>query len=161
MSVAGLSFGTSASFGMTFANLASSATVGVASTPVDASVTPYLDYMVQFRFKLLTGVPTADQAVYLYVYGSEDGTDYPDGISAGGGSYTFRSPTNLIYIQSVGIAVTGQLVCISTPISISMAFNGVLPRKWGIVIRNYTGLAYTATESDHAARYTPVQMNIF
>lgn len=158
MAVAGLTFGASTSFGMTFANLASSATVGVASAPIDATTTPYVDYMVQFRFKLLTGVPANDQAVYLYVYGSEDGTDYPDTVAAG--SYTFRAPTNLIYMQSVGIAVTGQLVCSSVPISVGMAFNGILPRKWGIVIRNYTGLAYTATESDHAARYTGIQMNI-
>jgi hypothetical protein len=38
--------------------------------------------------------------------------------------------------------------------SVAAAFGGILPRKWGIVVRNYTGFALSATEGDMSYTYT-------
>jgi hypothetical protein len=154
--IAKYQYGPSTALTMTLASLASSTTVGWASAAVDNSADAYLDILIQIRFKLVAGTPAGDQDVYVYAYGSEDGTDFPDGITGTSGSYTFRAPTNLILLYATAIAAAGQLVCPSNPLSLALAFNGLVPRKWGIVIRNYTGLAFSATESDHAARYTGI-----
>ena len=153
--IGALSYGTSTALTMTLASLASSATAGWQSTAVD-NVTPgYVDALLQVRFKLATGTPSVDQVVYLYVYGSEDGTNYTDAITGTSGALTLRNPTNMTLLANY-VVQSGGLTFVGAPISVALGFTGIMPRKWGVVIKNTTGLAFTATAGDHAVTYTGI-----
>jgi hypothetical protein len=40
--------------------------------------------------------------------------------------------------------------------SIASAFGGIMPRKWGFVIQNFTGQVLDATEGNHQKTYSGV-----
>lgn len=148
--------GTSTSFTQTLASLASSATAGRESTSVDNTSNNYTDYMVGGKIKLATGTPANDKAVYVYVYGSEDGTLYPDTVTGSDAAVTLRDPTVLTLLRVIPCPDSGALTYEMQPICVAWAFGGQLPRAWGIVVRNYTGVAFSSTESDHDFTYTGI-----
>ena len=115
-----------------------------------------LDALVQLNLKLLTGTPASDKAIYIYAYGSEDGTDYTDNATGTDAAITLRSPTNLRLIGVINTPDVGGLTYKSHPMSVAAAFGGVMPRKWGIVIENKTGLAFSATEGDHTKEFSGI-----
>ena len=141
---------------VTLASLASSATAGRESTAVDNRTNLFLDALVTVKIKLTTGTPGNDKAVYVYAYGSvDDGTTYPDAVTGTDAAITLNDPVNLRLIGVIN-AVAQSTTYKSGPFSVAAAFGGVLPAFWGIVIRNYTGIAFTATGGDHAAVYQGV-----
>ncbi len=147
-------YASSANFTLTLASLASSATAGREATAIDNSSNLYLDAIVQVKVALQTGTPANDKAVYVYVYGSEDGTTYTDNATGSDAAITLRSPTVMTVIGVIPCPDSGALTYESQPMSVAAAFGGYLPRKWGIVIRNYTGVALSATEGNHSYKYT-------
>lgn len=155
-----LAYSSSTSLTLTLASLASSATAGRESTAVDNGTNKYLDALVQVHAKLQTGTPANDKAVYIYAYGSEDGSNYTDNATGSDAAITLRDPTNLKLLGVIACPDSGALTYKSHPMSVAEAFGGVLPRKWGIAVRNYTGVALSATEADHAYRYTGVYETI-
>jgi hypothetical protein len=146
-------FGTSTNITCTLASLGAASRE---STSVDNGTNLYLDALVQLQIKLQTGTPTGDKAIYVYAYGSEDGTDYTDNATGSDASITLRSPTNLRPLGVIACPDSGALTYRSHPMSVAAAFGGVLPRKWGIVVQNLTGVTLSATEGDHEKRYTGV-----
>lgn len=151
-----LAYGTSTNLTLTLASLASSATAGRESSAVDNSSNLYIDALVQVKVALQTGTPANDKAVYLYVYGSEDGSTYTDNATGNDAAITIRTPTCLQIVGIIPTPDSGALTYESQPFSVAGAFGGYLPRKWGIVVRNYTGLTFSATESDHSYKYSGV-----
>lgn len=149
-------YGASTAITITLASLGHSTTAGNQSTAVDNSADKFMDALVQLKFKLVAGTPASDQTVYVYAYGSEDGTAFPDGITGTSGAYTFYTIPNLTLLQTISAAAAGGLTFIGQPVSIALAFNGVMPRKWGIVVKNTTNLAFTATAGDHSLKYTGI-----
>lgn len=147
-------FGSSTSLTITLASLG--ATASRESTAVDNTTNLFLDALVYVKVKLATGTPSADKALYVYAYGSEDGTNYGDNATGTDAALTMRIPTNLRLIGVINTPDSGALTYKSQPMSIAQAFNGVLPRKWGIVVTNASGLALDATGSNHSASYTGV-----
>ncbi len=140
-----LEFGTSTAITITLANLASSATAGRESTVVDNSANKFLDALVTVILNVITGVIVNDKAAYIWVYGSEDGTIYTDNATGTDAAITPEDPTCLRLVQVIPIPTS--LKAYEVVFSIAQAFGGVLPRKWGIVVRNYCGLALAATGS--------------
>jgi hypothetical protein len=126
------------------------------STAIDNSSNLYLDALVQLHVKLAAGSPSGDKAVYVYAYGSEDGTNYTDNATGSDAAITLRTPTNLKLIGAIACPDSGGLTYKSHPMSIAAAFGGVMPRKWGIVIQNKTGVAFDGTEGNHAKRYSGI-----
>lgn len=127
------------------------------STVVDNSSSPYIDCIVQLKIKLATGTPGADKAIYVYAYGSEDGTDLTDNVTGSDGSISLRTPTNLRLMGVIHTPDSGELTYASHPMSLLSAFGGlVIPRKWGIVVWNVTGVTFDGTESNHRKGYTGV-----
>jgi hypothetical protein len=149
-------FGTSTAITITLASLASSATAARESTVIDNTTNLFLDALVFVQIALQTGTPANDKAVYVYAYGSEDGSEYTDNATGSDAAITLRDPTNLRLIGIVNCPDSGGLTYKSNPMSVAVAFGGLMPRKWGIVIRNYTGVTLSATGGAHEARYTGV-----
>lgn len=153
-----LAYGSSTGITCTLASLAT--TNARESTAVVNTTNLYLDALVQVQVKLQTGTPSSDKAVYVYAYGSEDGTNYADNASGSDAAITLRVPTALRLIGIIPCPDSGGLTYKSQPFSVASAFGGSLPRKWGIVIENQTGIALSATEGDHAKRYTGVYTTV-
>lgn len=146
--------GTSTSITMTLASLASSATAAREGTAVDNSSNLYLDAFWYLAFKLQTGSPANDKAIYQYVYGSEDGTNYTDNATGSDAAVTLRVPSNLPLVGTIQAPDSGALTYKGHPVAVASAFDGILPRKWGPVVRNYTGVTGSATEGDHTKTYS-------
>lgn len=147
-------FGASTNLTLTLASLASGS--ARESTSVDNTSNLFLDALISLDIKLATGTPASDKAIYVYAYGSEDGTNYTDNATGSDAAITLRSPTNLKLIGVISTPDSGGLTYKSHPMSMAAAFGGILPRRWGIVVENKTGLAFSSTEGDHAKRHTGV-----
>ena len=155
-----MTFAADAALTITLASLASSATAGRESTFVENTTNRYLDALVVAKFALTTGTPANDKAIYLFAYGSiDDGTTYPDTVTGTDAAITMVDPTNLRLIGVIN-AVAQSTTYTGGPFSVATAFGGVLPERWGIVVRNFTGIALTATEANHAVRYQGIELDI-
>ena len=154
--VSKIKYGTSTAITITLASLGSSATVGRESTAIDNSTNRFIDALVRVTLKTDTGSIGNESAAYVYAYGSEDGTNYPENITGSDAAYTQLAPTVLRLIGVVPLLAQSTTYK-SQPMSVAQAFGGRLPRKWGIVVRNYCGIAMTGTAGDHAAYYTGIQ----
>lgn len=133
-------FGSSTPLTITLDTLADSA--ARECTAVDNTTNLYQDVLVSLSIPLATGTPVNFQALYVYAYASEDGTNYGDNATGSDAALTMRVPTNLRNIGGIQTPTSGGLTWKSHPMSVARAFGGVLPRKWGIVVQNLTGLAF-------------------
>ena len=146
-------YGTSTAITCTLASLASSATAGRESTAIDNTTNKFFSADITIAVALQTGTPANDKAVYVYIYGSEDGTIYDDNATGTDAAITLRVPTNLRLLGVIPCPDSGALTY-EKILSTVHAYPDGLPRKWGIVIRNYTGVTLSATEGNHTKTYT-------
>lgn len=125
-------------------SLASSATGGWQSDVVDNTSNLFIDAIVQVVLKTTnSGSIANDKAGYVYAYGGLD-TTYTNPASGSEGAITLTDPTGLRLIDVIPLLAT-DTVYEGQPVSVARAFGGVLPPKWGIVVRNYCGIALAAT----------------
>lgn len=150
MSVHKPSYGSSTTITVSAAltGLASSATAGWQSAAIDNTGDLALGVTIRLKVTVANTAPANDKTVYVYVYESENGTDYTDNATGSEGALTIRDPTNLKLLGT--IATPTQNLAYAQTFTYAPA---VMPRKWGLVVINYTGMAFTAA----AASYTPVQ----
>lgn len=153
-----IAYGTSTAITCTLASLANSATAGRQSAAVDNSSNLYDDALLHIAIKTSSSALGNDKACYVYLWGSEDGSSY-NGSSAeapGGGdaAMTVDSPTNLR--GPFVISCPASSTTYKTVIPVASAFGGVLPKKWGFTLVNYTGQALDATGGNHTAQYTGI-----
>jgi hypothetical protein len=134
--------------------------VGLAreSTAIDNEAQLLLDAQVSITVVLAAGSPASDKAVYVYAYGSENGTNFSDNATGTDAALTMRSPSNLILIGTLATPDATGLTYRLPPTSIRAAFGGYLPRKWGIVVENRSGLLFGP--SGCSASYTAVTETI-
>jgi hypothetical protein len=151
-----VAFATSTALTISLGSLASSTNAGRESTAVDNTSNKYLDALVQVKIVLQTGTPSVDKSVYVYAYGSEDGSMYTDNATGSDAAITFRVPTAMVMIGAIPCPDAGGVTYESQPMSVAMAFGGYLPRKWGLAIRNYTGVTFSTTGGDHSATFTGI-----
>ena len=147
-------FGSSTAITITLASL--TATPARGSLAIDNATNKFLDAIVFLAIELQTGTPASDQAINVYVYGSEDGTNFTDNSLGTDANITLRSPTNLKLVEIINTPDSGGVTYKSHPISIAKAFGGVMPREWGIVVENKTNITFSATEGDHTKTYTGI-----
>jgi hypothetical protein len=148
-------YGTSTALTMTLASLGSHATDGWESAVVDNTSDKFIDALVQVKVKTSASALADDKAVYVYAYGSEDGSTYTDPATGSSAAISLAVPTNMRLIGVIpcpAVSTTYE----SQPMSVAAAFGGILPRKWGIVVRNYTGQALDSTEGSHSYKYSGV-----
>lgn len=148
-----LAYANSASITMTLASITSGS--ARESTAIDNSSNLYTDALVYVALALQTGTPTGDKAFFIYTYASEDGTNYTDNATGSDAAITLRSPTNLRLIGVLAAPDSGGLTYKGV-YTVASAWGGILPRKWGIAIKNSTGVTMSATEGNHIHTYTGV-----
>jgi len=136
---------------ITMASLADSSTAGRESTAIDNGTNKYLDALVQGFIKTQnSGSISSPSVVYVWVYGTADGTTpkYPDTVTGTDAAITMNNPNQLRLIGVINVAAINTTYN-GGPWSVAAAFGGVLPQKWGIVVQNDCGTALSATEGDH------------
>ena len=152
-----ISYATSTAITCTLASLASSATVGRQCTVVDNTTNLYDDALVLIGVKTSSSALANDKAVYVYVTGTEDGTNYDqdDGtFGASDAAYTVNTASNLkgpVVISCPTVSKT-----YFKTFTVAQFFGGRMPRKWGFVVVNYTGQALDSTEGNHTKSYTGI-----
>lgn len=151
-------YGGDTSITCTLASLAQAA--ARESTALDNSSNLYVDALVRLHVALQSGSPASNKVVDVYVYGSEDGSNYTDNATGSDAAITLRSPTNLHWVGAIQTPDSGALTYKSHPLSIAWAFGWVLPTKWGIVVSNMTNITFNATEGNHAKAYNGVYLTV-
>ena len=111
------------------------------------------------RVQATVGTVASPNQIVVYVYGSEDGTNYAgnsgtsDDVDGTAKALTaLQSPTNMRLLGVISTMVSSATVK-SQPMSVAAAFGGVMPRKWGIVVQNTTGAAFTAASGSYSEVY--------
>lgn len=155
-----IAYASSTGITITLASLASGATTARESTAIDNTSNLYIDAIVYLALALQSGTPANDKAIYVYLYGSEDGTNYTDNATGSDAALTLRSPTNLRGPFVVSVPDSGGLTYKVIIPSVAAFFGGVMPRKWGIVVNNFTGVTLSATEGNHIKTYTGITETI-
>lgn len=131
-----------------------------ASTAVDNSSNLYLDALVQMKIKSGGASTSANGVVNVYAYGTADGgTTYPEANGGTDGAVTLVVPTNLRLLGQINV-VANSTTYTSEPMSVALAFGGVLPQLWGIVVVNNTGGTLDSTEGNHAKFYQGIQQTV-
>lgn len=129
--------------------LTSSATVGRASTVIDNSTNLYQDALLAGYVKTAAGSIGTAPTVYIYGYADVDSTPhYTESVTGTDAGFTRTDPTNLKLIGLVNVVVANTDYYYG-PFSVAAAFGGILPKKWGIVITNVTGLALAGTSTQN------------
>jgi hypothetical protein len=154
-----LAFG-SASQGITITLASLAQAAARQSTAIDNTSNLFLDAMVYLAIPILTGTPGSDKAIYIYAFGSEDGTNYDDNAGATDAAITLRVPSNLRFLDVILTPDSGALTYKKVIPSVARAFGGILPPKWGIVIKNMTNLAFNATEGNLIKEYRGIYETI-
>jgi hypothetical protein len=152
-----LVYGTTTAITITASSLASGS--ARECTAIDNSSNLFQDAMVYGAIGLASGTPGSDKAIYIWFYGSEDGTNYTDNVTGSDAAVTMRSPTNLRGPFTVLTPDSGALTYKFVVPSVNRYFGGLfLPRKWGFVIQNQTNLALSTTAPTFS--YTGIYQNI-
>jgi len=126
------------------------------STVIDNSSNLYIDALVFIQIASPSASTSASGFVEVFAYGTVNGgTTYTEGCSGTDGSLTMVSPTNLRPLGIVNV-VANSTTYYGGPFSVAQAFGGILPEKWGIVLRNSTGGTLNSTEGNHAKLYQGV-----
>ena len=151
-------YGTSTPLTITLASLAHSDTAARESTSVNNAATSeqFIDALVQLKVTLSSGTPSADRTVYVYAYGSEDGTIYTDNATGSDAAITLTDPPNAKLIGAIRCPNAGSLTYEAQPMGVAKVFDWMMPRKWGIIVRNNTNITLNASTSNHTASYTGI-----
>lgn len=140
-----LVYGTTTAITITLNSLAHSDTAGRESTAVDNGTNLFLDALVTVIGTIATGTIGHDKCIYVWAYGSEDNTTFTGNVTGTDAAITLDDPTPLKLVQVIPTPTAGTSDKVYTAIfPIAQAFGGVLPRKWGIVVRNSTGIDFEA-----------------
>lgn len=156
-------YGSSTTLAITLASLASSSIAGRESATVTTTVNKPLDVHVMLQTKTSSGTIANDKAIYIYVHGSEDGTNYgsANDVELTGTDAAVTNVGTGLILASVISASTSGTAYNSQPFSVAQAFGGYVPRKWGVVVRNFTGVALDSTASGvHVLSYTEIYQTV-
>lgn len=108
------------------------------------------DAIVQVKCKLVAGTVGGDNRIYVYAYASEDGSSFTSPATGVDGAVTIIDPTAVTCALLDILEIkdnTGAPTFIGKSMSIAQCFGWVLPRKWGIIVCNRTGLSFASSGS--------------
>ena len=130
------------------------------STVVDNTSNLYDDVLI--GGSITTGTtPTANKTVEVYFYALADGTVYTGGASGADAVYTADGEETLFPIcEIIQVDATSDQAYVFGPVSVRAAFGGAMPSKWGVVVKNATGVALNATGGNHVLKYMGIKTTI-
>lgn len=142
------------SISITLTSLTTGSTRG--SLVIDNTAGLFLDVLVQAQIKSGASAVSANGFVNFYAYGTVDAVDtlYPDGSTGIDQAITLTVPPNAKLIGTMNM-VANAVIYVSQPMSVALAFGGVMPEKWGIFVENQSGGTFDGTTA--AAFYQGVQ----
>jgi hypothetical protein len=115
------------------------------STAIDNTSNLFEDVLVFVKVKSGASGTSSSGVVNVYAYGTADGgTTYSDGAAGADGAITLTSPPNMRLIGQINV-VANATTYEGGPFTAALAFGGVLPDHWGIVIENKTGATLDAS----------------
>lgn len=137
------------------------------STAVDNSTNKYMDALVGGKIQI--GAPSADGTIAIYAYGSYDGTEYTAGLTGSDGTVTWGTTGSTGLDGANNLPLLGVISVDATddnddarwgPFSVAQAFGGVLPTKWGIVVKNSTGASLHATGTNNECQFMGIKYDV-
>ena len=137
------------------------------STAIDNSSNKYMDALVGGKIQI--GAPSADGTIAIYAYGSYDGTEYTAGLTGSDGTVTWGTTGSTGLDGANNLPLLGVISVDATddnddarwgPFSVAAAFGGVLPTKWGIVVKNSTGAALHATGTNNECQFMGIKYDV-
>lgn len=141
------------------ASLASdtSLVAGRAGTAIDNKNTDdAVDALVQGKVTLGTS-PTASKQIEIWLYGSYDGTNFSGGASGSDANLTPDDKSLLFLLTIIPTVATSNKAYNWGPFSVSQAFGGTMPSKWGVFVVHNTGVALNATAGNHFVGHVPIK----
>ena len=125
------------------------------STVIDNSSTKYVDVLLGGSIQAGTS-PTTGGTLDIFLYGErDDAGQYTAGCSGSDAAYTADGEEDeLFHLYSITVDTTSDQDYEFGPISVAQAFGGMLPRKWGVVFKNSSGVTTNATGTNNELRYT-------
>ena len=146
---------------ITLTSLADSSSAGRECTVIDNSANLYLDAFVAGKIKTQnSGSISSPSCVYVWAYGTVDGgTTYPDTVTGSDAAITMNGPPNNLRLLGVINVAAINTTYSGGPWSMANVF-GALPEKWGIVIQNDCGTAFSSTAGDHVWKYEGVYQSV-
>lgn len=165
MATATISYAAAASVTITLTSLADAG--WRESTVVDNTTNLYVDALVGGKIQI--GAVGADGQIEVYAYGTYDGTEYTAGLTGSDGTITWGTTGTSGVDSYLNLRLLGVTMVDTTddnddvrwgPFSVAQAFGGVLPSKWGIVIKNATGTAFHATGTNNECQFIGVKYAI-
>lgn len=137
------------------------------STAVDNSSNKYMDAHVGGKIQI--GAVAADGTIEIYAYGSYDGTEYTAGVTGSDGTITWGTTGSTGVDSYYNLPLLGTITVDTTddnddvrwgPFAVAPAFGGVLPTKWGILVRNRTGTAFHATGTNNECQFIGIKYDV-
>ena len=130
------------------------------STVVDNTTTRYEDAILGGSIQTGT-TPTVNTTLEVYLYGTFDGTNYTAGASGTDGAYTADGEELLLRpFEIIQVDATSDQDYVYGPGSVKAAFGGVMPIKWGVVVKNASGVTTNATGTNNITKFTGVNTEI-
>lgn len=140
---------------LTLTSLGSSATDGRESTLVDNTTNRHATGRIHVKTKTGAGTIANDQCMYLYAY--EETLDeagnptLPTNVTGTDAAVAAIQAGNLRYLGAIDLKA--QNTSYEKDFDLAAAFPTGLPRKWGVIARNYCGVALSATAGDHKVTF--------
>lgn len=123
------------------------------STAADNTSNLFLDALVSLKIKSPAASTSATGYIEVFAYGTTNaGTTYSDSCTGSDAGVTLTVPENMRRIGVINV-VADATTYNAGPFAVAAAFGGVLPAKWGIVVRNKTGGTLDATGGSHVIQY--------
>jgi hypothetical protein len=136
------------------ASMASSTTAGWQSAVVDNTTNLYADAQVMVVLDFANTAPANEKTAYVYAAGGIESGVLTNPASGSQGSITLLDITTTAQaLKLIGtVPYTTQDEAVEAgPFSVGLAFGGMLPDFWSIVIMNYSGAALAA--SGHTVKW--------
>lgn len=128
-----------------------------ASTVVDNTSNLFLDCLVQLLIHTgNVGAPAGDKNILVYAYGTvDDGTTYSGGATGTDAAYGGVAGQLITNCHLLGIIhVDAQNETFESDVfSIASAFGGIMPAKWGIIVKNQVGQTLGTSSAFYQGQY--------